>query len=290
MKFIHYIILFSVSCFFDCKKSPQHDSVPTTIRGINFDLLLKTIDIYTNGESITTYAYNNYKQLIQENSTRDFTDGTKWKVINNWYRNSQGLLDSMKSEYTYGVDPTGLQKLYYHYDASAKLSYNILFRNFNNPSGSIDSCVYTYSGSLVIKRMDYTSAVSTILNHTLTHEIYYQYDTSNNITAITFVNYDFSGGTPAHKDTVILSYAYDNKKNPYQNDAFYEYFVNFSFDNYVSKNNIVQILYSGSSTSNYKDEFTFQYNLASKPDRVLVRSFGKGTTGPITWTTDYYYD
>ncbi len=289
MKYIHYIVLFSVSCFFGCKKSAQHDSVPTAIRGINFDLLLKTIDIYTNGESTTTYTYNNYKQLIQENSTRDFTDGTKWKVFNNWYRNS-GRLDSMKSEYTYGTDPTGLQKLYYHYDASAKLSYNILFRNFNNPSGSVDSCVYTYSGNLVVKRMDYTSAMFTILNHTLTHEIYYQYDTSNNIASITFVNYDFSGGAPAHKDTVTLSYAYDNKKNPYQNDAFYEYFVNFSFDNYVSKNNIVQILYRGSSTANYKDEFTFQYNIANKPDRVFVSSFGAGTTRPVTWTTDYYYD
>jgi hypothetical protein len=289
VKNVHYIILFIAAGFIACKKSSLGNT-PSELRGVNFELLLKTIDIYTNGESITTYTYNNYKQLIQENSVRDFNDGTKWKVVNNWYRNSQGRLDSMKSEYTYGSDPTGLQKLYYNYEASGKLSYNILFRNINNPFSSVDSCVYTYSGDLVIKRIDYTSARSTILNNTLTHEIYYQYDTSNNIAAITFVNYDFSAGIPAHKDTVILSYAYDDKKNPYQNEAIYEYFVNFSVDNYASKNNIVQILYSGASTANFKDEFTFQYNIANKPDRVLVSSFGKGITRPITWRTDYYYD
>ena len=282
------IILLACSFLFKCKK--QHDSATPEIRGINFDLLIKTVDKYSNGESITTYSYNNSNQLIQENSVREFTDGTKWKVMNNWYRNSQSRVDSMKSEYTYGTDPTGLQKLYYNYDASGRLTYNMLYRNINNPVSSIDSCVYTYSGGLVTKRLDYTSAKSTILNHTLTHEIYYQYDTSKNIAAITFVNYDFSGGAPAHKDTVILSYAYDNKKNPYQNDAFYEYFVNFAIDTYVSTNNIIQILYNGASSANYKDEFTFQYNVANKPDRVFVSSLGRGPSQTTTWTTDYYYD
>lgn len=285
----HYIIVMLVAPALACNKSPQSKGSYDS-RGVNFDLLIRTVDIYDNGESTTTYTYDNFKQLIQENSERDFTDGTKWKVTNNWYRTYPGRLDSMKSEYTYGSAPTGLQKIYYFYDPDGKLQYNILFRNVNNLGASVDSCVYTYAAGRVIQRMDYTSAASTILNKTLTHEIYYQYDTANNIAAITFVNYDFSGGFPAHKDTVTLSYAYDDKKNPYQNDAFYGYFVNFSFDNYVAKNNIVEILYTGSSTSNDKDEFTFQYNVANKPDRVLVSSFGKGSNHPSTWTTDYYYD
>ena len=289
MKKVYYIILVAAPFLFTCKKSDR----PVTsreIRGLNFELLLKTVDIYINGQSITTYVYNNSKKLIEENSERDFTDGTKWRVVNNWYRGSSGRLDSMRSQFTYGSDPTGLQKLYYHYDASGRLSYNIFFRNVNNLSGSIDSCVYTYAGNVVVRRMDYTSAASTILQNTLTHEIYYQYDTSKNITAITFVNYDFSAGAPARKDTVTLSYAYDDKKNPYQIEDVYEYFVNFSFDDYISKNNVVRILYSGTSTSNTEDEFTFQYNIANKPDKAFIRSFGKGTSRTVTWTTDYYYD
>jgi YD repeat-containing protein len=282
------VILLTGLFLIQCKK--QMNNSPAVLRGVNFDLLLKTVDIYNNGESTTTYTYDNFKQLIEENSIREFRDGTKWKVTNSWFRSSPGRIDSMKSEYTYGTDPTGLQKLYYYYDPSGKLTYNILYRNTNNPISSIDSCVYTYSAGLVTKRLDYTSAQSTILNHTLTHEIYYQYDTSKNIAAITFVNYDFSRGAPAHKDTVILSYAYDNKKNPYQNDAFYEYFVNFAFDSYVSTNNITRILYNGASSSNYKDEFTFQYNVANKPDRVFVSSLGVRSSQATTWTTDYYYD
>jgi hypothetical protein len=285
----HYTILLILSASLACNKS-SHDNASFDSRGVNFELLIKTVDVYSDGKSITNYTYDNYKQLIKETSVRDFSDGTTWKVTNNLYRSRQDRLDSMTSEYTYGTDPTGLQKVYYHYDAAGNLSYNILFRNINDPTASTDSCVYTYSAGRVLNRLDYTSARSTILNHTLTHEIYYTYDNSNNITAITFVNYDFSRGTPAHRDTVMLSYGYDDKKNPYQHDAFYAYFVDFSLGTYVSKNNITNILYSGASSSNDKDEFTFQYNEANKPNKVLVRSFGKGTGQPVTWTTDCYYD
>ena len=289
VKKVRFIVILLICSSIACHKS-QQGTASYENRGINFDLLIKTVDIYRNGESTTTYTYDNFKQLIQENSERDFTDGTKWKVTNNWYRTYPGRLDSMKSEYTYGSAPTGLQKILYYYDADGKLEYNILFRNVNNTSASVDSCVYTYSAGRVTRRLDYTSAASTILNKTLTHEIYYRYDTSNNIASIEFVNYDFSGGFPAHKDTVTLSYVYDSKKNPYQNDAFYGYYVNFLLDTYIAKNNIVKIQYLGSSTSNDKDEFTFQYNVANKPDRVFVSSFGKGSNQPSTWTTDYYYD
>jgi hypothetical protein len=289
VKLGNYTILLILIASIACKKSSQNNGSFDS-RGVNFDLLIKTVDIYTDGKSVTDYLYDNYKQLIQETSIRDFNDGLKWKVTNSWYRSTQDRLDSMGSEYTYGTDPTGLQKVYYHYDGAGKLSYNILFRNINDATASVDSCVYTYSAGRVLNRLDYTSARSTILNHTLTHEIYYTYDNSNNIAAITFVNYDFSRGAPAHKDTVILSYGYDDKKNPYQHDAFYAYFVDFSLGTYVSKNNITNILYSGASTSNDKDEFTFQYNIANKPNKVLVRSFGKGLNQPVTWTTDYYYD
>jgi len=284
-----YTILLILLVSLACKKSSQNNASFDS-RGVNFDLLIKTVDVYSDGKSITNYTYDNYKQLIQETSLRDFNDGTKWKVTNNWYRSTQARLDSMTTEYTYGTDPSGLQKVHYHYDATGTLAYNILFRNFNDPTASVDSCVYTYAAGRVLNRMDFTSARSTILNHTLTHEIYYTYDNSNNITAITFVNYDFSHGAPATKDTVILSYNYDDKKNPYQHDAFYAYFVDFSLGTYVSKNNITNIFYAGASSSNDKDEFTFQYNSANKPDRVLVRSFGKGFSQPLTWTTDYYYD
>ena len=282
------ILLILIGCI-ACRK-PSQNNGSFDSRGVNFDLLMKTVDIYTDGKSVTNYTYDNYRQIIQETSIRDFNDGLKWKVTSNWYRSTQARLDSMSTEYTYGTDPTGLQKVYYHYDATGKLSYNILFRNMNDPIASVDSCVYTYAAGRVLNRLDYTSARSTVLNHTLTHEIYYNYDNSDNITAITFVNYDFSRGAPAHLDTVILSYGYDDKKNPYQHDAFYAYFVDFSLGTYVSKNNITNILYSGASTSNNKDEFTFQYNVANKPNKVLVRSFGKGLTQPVTWTTDYYYD
>jgi hypothetical protein len=285
----HYIILLLLVGSIACKKSSQNNGTFDN-RGVNFNLLIKTVDIYRNGESVTNYTYNNYKQLIQESSVRNFNDGLKWNVTTNWYRDSQGQLDSMTTEYTYGTDPTGLQKVYYHYDISGKLSYNILHRNANDPTSSVDSCVYTYSAGRVLNRMDYTSARSTILNNTLTHEIYYEYDGLNNISAITFVNYDFSHSVPARKDTVLLSYGYDDKENPYQHDAFYAYFVDFSLSTYISKNNITQIFYAGASSSNDKDEFTFQYNVANKPDRVLVRSFGKGTVQAVTWTTDYYYD
>jgi len=290
MKYAHFFVLVTGMWFTACKKSGVESNKPE-LRGINFDLLLKTIDKYPDGESITNYTYNLNNQLIQEDFTRDFTDGTKWKVTNNWYRNPQGEPDSMKSEYIYGTGTTGLQKQYYHYDAAKRILYSIQFRNINDPYASIDSSIYIYSGTTIIKKLDYTSAKSTILNNTLTHEMYYQYDTLNNIRSITFVNYDFSRGVPARQDTVILAYAYDNKKNPYsQNDAFYQYFANLAFSDYVSKNNIVKILYSGASTSNDKDEFSFQYNVANKPDKVLVTSFGVGSTQPFIWTTDYYYN
>ena len=285
----HYIILLILSVSFACKKSTQSNGSPDR-RGVNFNLLLKTVDTYSDGQSTTNYTYDNFKRLIQESSLRNFNDGLKWKVTTNWFRNSRDQVDSMITEYTYGTDPTGLQKVYYHYDASGKLAYNILLRNVNDPISSVDSCVYTYSAGKVLNRMDYTSAHSTILNNTLTHEIYYQYDGSNNISAIIFVNYDFSRGAPAHKDTVTLSYGYDDKENPYQHDAFYAYFVDFSLGTYVAKNNITQIFYAGASSSNDKDDFTFQYNVANKPNKVLVRSFGKGISQPVTWTTDYYYD
>jgi hypothetical protein len=45
--------------------------------------------------------------------------------------------------------------------------------------------------------------------------MFYEYDTAKNISAITFVNYDFSDGAPAKKDTVTLTYHYDKQKNPY---------------------------------------------------------------------------
>jgi hypothetical protein len=290
VNYLCYIILFGCTCFIGCKKLTRQD-YPTEVRGTKFDLLLKTVDKYVDGESVTTYTYDGNKQLIQENSVRDFVDGTKWTVTSNWYRKPGGQLDSMKSEYTYGSEPAGLQKQYYHYDASGTLTYSILFRNKNNPFSSIDSSVYIYAGPSVIKRMDYTSAMSTILNNTLTHEIFYQYDASNNISAIVFVNYDFSAGAPPRKDTVTLTYSYDKKKNPYyENEAFYAYFANLGFENYASQNNIVQIMYSGRSSSNYKDEFSFQYNIANKPDKVLESSYGVGITQPIIRTADYYYD
>jgi hypothetical protein len=289
MKCTSYIVLFAGVLFIKCNK--KQDTIPPEIKGINFDLLLKTVDTYDNGKSTTTYTYNNSKQLIQENSVRNFTDGTTWEVINKWYRSSGERIDSMTSQFTYGTAPTGLQEQYYHYNASGALSYTILHRNANNPIGSIDSCVFIYSGNLIIKRMDYTSAATTILNQTLTHEMFYKYDTANNISAITFVNYDFSGGFPPHKDTVTLSYSYDKQKNPYyQTEAFYAYFVDLAFENYTSKNNIIKILYSGPSTSNDKDEFSFQYNDANKPAKVLVTSFAIGSTRPDVWTTEYYYD
>lgn len=272
-----------------CNKT-KTDAGPAEIKGVNFNLLLKTIDKYTDGQSTTLYTYNNYQQLIQENSSRDFTDGTQWKVMTRWFRNAIGQPDSMTSEYTYGSSATGLQKQYYHYSAG-KLSYSIFFRNANNPISSVDSCVFFYTGSAITKRLDYTSAPSTILDHTLTHEMFYQYDASNNITSIVFVNYDFSGGAPAKKDTVTLSYNYDQKKNPfYQNETFYSYYADLSYGNYVSKNNIVQIKYAGSSTSNDRDEISIEYNLVNKPDRVLTISYGIGSSRPVIWSTDYYYD
>jgi len=197
----------------------------------------------------------------------------------------------MTSQFTYGSSPTGIQKQYYHYDPAGALLYSIFFRNANSPFASVDSCVFIYSGDRIIRRMDYTSAPSTILNNTLTHEMFYEYDAAKNISAITFVNYDFSDGAPPKKDTVTLTYSYDKQKNPYsQTEAFYAYFVNLAFENYTSTNNIVEIIYKGSSTSNDKDEFSFQYNDANKPARVLVTSFEVGSTRPVIWTTEYYYD
>jgi len=289
MKFVSYIILFAAVLFLECKK--KQDTIPPEIRGINFDLLLKTVDIYPDSKSTTTYTYNNSKQLIGENSVRDFTDGTKWEVINNWYRSSGIQIDSMTTQFTYGSSPTGMQKQYYHYNPSGTLLYSIFFRNANNPFASVDSCVFIYSGDRIIKRMDYTSAPSTILNSTLTHEMFYEYDAVKNISAITFVNYDFSGGIPPKKDTVTLTYHYDKEKNPYyQTESFYAYFVNLAFENYSSTNNIVEILYSGNSISNDKDEFSFQYNDANKPAKVLITSFEVGSPQPVVWTTEYYYD
>lgn len=289
MRHTHFIILFAGVLFIGCKK--KQEDILQEVRGTKFDLLTKTIDTYTDGKSVTDYSYNGQNQLIQENSVRTFFDSTKWKVNNTWYRNPAGQPDSMKSEFTYGTDPTGVQKQYYHYDASGALSYCILYRNIINPYSSIDSCVYFYSGALVVKRLDYTSALTTILHNTLTHEMYYQYDGLNNISAITFVNYDFSAGASPKKDTVTLSYNYDEKKNPYfQNESFYSYYVSLSFEDYASKNNIVQIMYNGKSVSNDKDIFSIQYNSASKPDRLLVTSYGVGSTRPIIWTTDYYYN
>ena len=289
MKYASYIILLGGVLFLECKK--KQDNIPSEIKGINFDLLLKTVDIYTDSKATTTYTYNNSKQLIQENSLRDFTDGTKWKVTNNWYRSSGIRIDSMTSEFTYGSSPTGIQKQYYHYNAAGALLYSIFFRNANSSIASVDSCIFIYSGDRIIKRMDYTSAPLTILTNTLTHEMFYEYDTAKNISAITFVNYDFSDGAPAKKDTVTLTYHYDKQKNPYyQTEAFYAYFVNLAFENYSSTNNIVEILYKGNSTSNDKDEFSFQYNVAGKPSRVLVTSFEVGSTRPAIWTTEYFYD
>jgi hypothetical protein len=289
MKYICYIILFILALFIDCKK--KQDAIPPEIKGVNFDLLLKTVDTYPDGRSVTTYTYNNSKQLIQENSVRNFTDGTKWTVTNNWYRTSAERIDSMKSEFTYGNDATGLQKQYYYYTPSGSLAYAIQYRNANNPFGSVDSCIFIYSGDLIVKRMDYTSANSTILDHELTHEMFYEYDSSKNISSIIFVNYDFSGGFPPKKDTVTLSYSYDTQKNPYyQTEAFYAYFVNLAFENYSSKNNIIKILYRGNTSSNDRDEFSFQYNAGNKPDRALVTSYGIGSNQPAIWTTDYYYD
>lgn len=289
MKGISYIIVFGGVLFLQCKK--KQDNIHPEIRGINFDLLLKTVDIYPDGKSTTTYLYNNSKQLIRENSVRNFTDGTKWEVVNNWYRSSGIQIDSMTSQFTYGTTPTGIQKQYYHYDASGSLLYSIFFRNANSPIASVDSCVFIYSGDRIIKRLDYTSAPSTILTNTLTHEMFYEYDAAKNISAITFVNYDFSDGVPPKKDTVSLTYSYDKQKNPYyQTEAFYTYFVNLAFENYTSQNNIVEIIYKGSSTSNDKDEFSFQYNDANKPAKLLVTSFEVGSTRPVIWTTEYYYD
>lgn len=289
MKGISYIIVFGGVLFLQCKK--KQDNIQPEIRGINFDLLLKTVDIYPDGKSTTTYLYNNSKQLIRENSVRNFTDGTKWEVVNNWYRSSGIQIDSMTSQFTYGTTPTGIQKQYYHYDASGSLLYSIFFRNANSPIASVDSCVFIYSGDRIIKRLDYTSAPSTILNNTLTHEMFYEYDAAKNISAITFVNYDFSDGVPPKKDTVSLTYSYDKQKNPYyQTEAFYTYFVNLAFENYTSQNNIVEIMYKGSSTSNDKDEFSFQYNDFNKPAKLLVTSFEVGSTRPVIWTTEYYYD
>jgi hypothetical protein len=85
-------------------------------------LLLKTVDIYTDSKATTTYTYNNSKQLIQENSLRDFTDGTKWEVNNKWYRSSGIRIDSMTSEFTYGSGPTGIQKQYYHYNRGRRFA------------------------------------------------------------------------------------------------------------------------------------------------------------------------
>ena len=289
MKGISYIIVFGGVIFLQCKK--KQDNIHPEIRGINFDLLLKTVDIYPDGKSTTTYLYNNSNQLIRENSVRNFTDGTKWEVVNNWYRSSGIQIDSMTSQFTYGTTPTGIQKQYYHYDASGSLLYSIFFRNANSPIASVDSCVFIYSGDRIIKRLDYTSAPSTILTNTLTHEMFYEYDAAKNISAITFVNYDFSDGVPPKKDTVSLTYSYDKQKNPYyQTEAFYTYFVNLAFENYTSQNNIVEIMYKGSSTSNDKDEFSFQYNDFNKPAKVLVTSFEVGSTRPAIWTTEYYYD
>jgi hypothetical protein len=289
MKQISYIVLFGGLLFLECKK--KQDNIPSEIKGINFDLLLKTVDIFTDSKSTTTYSYNNSKQLIQENSVRNFTDGTKWVVTNNWYRSSGIQIDSMTSQFTYGSSPTGIQKQYYHYDPAGALLYSIFFRNANSPFASVDSCVFIYSGERIIRRMDYTSAPSTILTNTLTHEMFYEYDAAKNISAITFVNYDFSDGAPPKKDTVTLTYSYDKQKNPYsQSEAFYAYFVNLAFENYTSTNNIVEIIYKGSSTSNDKDEFSFQYNDGNKPARVLVTSFEVGSTKPVVWTTEYYYD
>jgi len=286
----HILFICSLLALLCCKKA-KTDEVHPEIKGVNFNLLLKTVDKYTDGESTTVYTYNNYQQLMQENSVKNFTDGTQWKVNTLWFRNYTGQPDSMTSEYTYGNNPTGLQKQYYHYSAPGKLDYSILFRNANSSISSVDSCVFFYSGSLITKRLDYTSAPSTILNHTLTHEMFYQYDSSNNITSIVFVNYDFSGGTPAKKDTVTLSYTYDRGKNPfYQSEAFYSYYADLSFENYVSKNNIVKIKYAGNSTSNDRDEISIQYNVVNKPDRVLTISYGIGNSKPIIWSTDYYYD
>jgi hypothetical protein len=289
MKYAYYIILFIFPLFINCKK--KQDAIPPEIKGVNFDLLLKTVDIYPDSKSVTTYTYNNSKQLIQEKSVRNFTDGTIWTVTNNWYRSSGERIDSMKSEFTYGNDATGLQKQYYYYTPSGTLAYAILYRNANNPFGSVDSCIFIYSGDLIVKRMDYTSANSTILDHELTHEMFYEYDSSKNISSIAFVNYDFSGGFPPKKDTVTLSYSYDTQKNPYyQTEAFYAYFVNLAFENYSSKNNIIKILYRGNTSSNDRDEFSFQYNAGNKPDRALVTSYGIGSNQPAIWTTDYYYD
>lgn len=290
MNYLKYILpVCSLFVLPACKKT-KADAGPSEMKGVNFNLLLKTVDKYTDGQSTTLYIYNNYQQLIQENSTRNFTDGTKWQVNTSWFRNSTGQPDSMSSDYTYGNNPTGLQKQYYHYTAG-KLSYSIFFRNANNPISSVDSCVFFYTGSLITKRLDYTSAPSTILNHTLTHEMYYQYDTSNNITSIVFVNYDFSGGAPAKKDTVTLSYNYDQKKNPfYQSETFYSYYADLSYENYVSKNNIVKIKYDGASTSNDRDEISIQYNVVNKPDKVLTISYGIGSSRPVIWSTEYYYD
>src|SRR5436853_3578320 len=116
MKYAYYIILFIFPLFINCKK--KQDAIPPEIKGVNFDLLLKTVDIYPDSKSVTTYTYNNSKQLIQEKSVRNFTDGTIWTVTNNWYRSSGERIDSMKSEFTYGNDPTGLQKQYYYYTPS----------------------------------------------------------------------------------------------------------------------------------------------------------------------------
>ena len=291
MNYLKYIIP-ACSCFIliACKKA-KNDTSPPEINGVNFNLLLKTVDHYADGESTTNYVYNNYQQLIEENSLRNFTDGTQWKVNTRWFRNTTGQPDSMTSEYIYGNNATGLQKQYYHYNSSGALTYSVFFRNANNPISSVDSCVFFYSGSAIVKRLDYTSAPSTILNHTLTHEMFYQYDTSNNITSIVFVNYDFSGGTPAKKDTVTLSYSYDQRKNPfYQSETFYSYYADLSFENYVSKNNIIKIKYTGSSTSNDRDEISIQYNMVNKPDKVLTISYGIGSSRPIIWSTQYYYD
>src|SRR5205809_6722069 len=174
MKELSYIVVFGGLLFLECKK--KQDNIPSEIKGINFDLLLKTVDIFTDSKSTTTYSYNNSKQLIQENSVRNFTDGTKWEVTNNWYRRSGIQIDSMTSQFTYGSSPTGIQKQYYHYDPTGALLYSIFFRNANNPFASVDSCVFIYSGDRITRRMDYTSAPSTILNNTLTHEMFYEYD------------------------------------------------------------------------------------------------------------------
>lgn len=289
-RYLNFAIILSCSVLAACKKTDPEKPL-LHANGINFNLLLKTVDKYADGESVTTYTYNNYQQLIQENSARNFTDGTKWNVNTKWFRNYKGQPDSMTSEYTYGSNPTGLKKQYYYYNGSGILTYSILFRNANNLSASVDSCVYFYSGNSITKRLDYTFVPSSVLNHTLTHEIYYQYDSLNNITSIVFVNYDFSNGVPAQKDTVTLSYGYDRMKNPfYQNEAFYAYFADLAFENYASKNNIVEIKYTGSSTANDRDEFSIQYNAVNKPDKVLVISYGIGISRPVSWSTEYYYD